>query len=244
MKEKAVVTVAVGKALDWLAVSEPTMREYATRVDAEFVKLTDVTCPYPMGEKWQVEKLFDVYERILYIDADVVVRPTAPNLFELVPENSVGVYDDMPDMAGRYAWYYAEIEQLQRELGLRPSPLHHCYNAGLVMASRMHREIWRQPHFFRPTHCYEQNLVNCKIRDNGFKVYNFDRRTHWQWWTDKENKYKADGCFLHFSGMKDHQERLRLMREVAVGISKPAVQKKDCKCTKTKALRDQLRAMR
>jgi hypothetical protein len=135
--KKAVVTVAVGKALEWLEISEPSMRAYAERVGAEFIKLTDVTCPpFPEGEKWQTNDLFDIYDRILFVDADIVIRPGAPNLFELVPEDHVGLYDDYHDLKG-WAWVYAEYEAIQREQHLPVRPLHTCYNTGLVMASQL-----------------------------------------------------------------------------------------------------------
>lgn len=222
--KNAVVTVAVGKALEWLEISEPTMRAYAEKVGAEFVKLTGVTCPpYPQGEKWQLYDQFDTFDRILFVDADIVIRPGATDLFELVPEDRVGIYDDLPDMPGGYAWYFAETEQVQRDQGASGQALPYCLNSGLVMSSRMHREIWRQPNFFRPTHCYEQHVINCRIRDAGFKLHRLSREIHWQWWSDKEGRHKAAAQFVHFSGMKDHGERIRLMREAVFHPASPVV---------------------
>jgi hypothetical protein len=213
----AVVTVAVGVGLDWLSVSRHSMEAYASRVGAEFIALTNVTCPpFPMGEKWQVYDLFDSYERILFLDADVVVRGTAPNLFEIVPEDKIGVYDEFGVMPSK-GWLHAEYAVIQQDQRLPVRNVEHCYNTGLVMSSARHREIWKQPNFFRPTHTYEQSLINLKIDFNGFKVYALDREIHWEWWTDREKKHYDQGQFLHFAGLKDHAERLAMMKDAASG---------------------------
>jgi hypothetical protein len=215
----AVVTVAVGNGLEWLEISEPTMRAYAKKLNAEFVALTDVTCPpFACGEKWQVFDMYDTYERILFLDADIIVRPTAPDLFRLVPEDRIGLYDDYADLFG-WAWLYSEYEEIQKEQRFEVKPVPTCYNTGLVMASRGHREIWRQPNFFRPSHTYEQSLINLKIAEHGLPVFALDRRTHWQWWSDRGRGLDKEGQFLHYAGIKDHAERLILMREAAVSVS-------------------------
>lgn len=227
--KNAVVTVAVGKGLDWLEISEPTMKAYAETVGAEFVKLTDVTCPpWAMGEKWQVFDLFDQFDRILFVDADIVIRPGAPNLFEHVPEDHVGLYDDYNDLT-EWTWLYTEYEQIQKDQRFPVRPLHTCYNTGLVMASQRHRDIWKQPNFFRPSHTYEQSLINLKVREAGWKVFALSREIHWQWWSDRGRGLDKRGQFLHFSGMRDHNERIRLMREAA---SLPALAQKGCSSCK------------
>ncbi len=220
----AVVTVAVGNAREWLAVSRPSLEGYANRVNAAFVALTDVTCPpYPMGEKWQLHALFDTYDRILFVDADVVMRPTAPDLFALVPADHVGLYDDYHDLT-EWGWLHAEYDAAQREQGFRRRPLHTCYNTGLVVASKSHRDIWKRPDFFRPTHTYEQSLINLKIAEAGYPVYNLTRRNHWQWWSDRANEHRADATILHFAGVRHSAERVRLMTAAAGGVTPDATE--------------------
>ncbi len=55
----------------------------------------------------------------------------------------------------------------------------------------------------------------------GWKVFRFDRRTHWQHWSDKDRKHYQYGQFLHFS--MAGEQRLSLMRAAA---SLPAVAQK------------------
>ncbi|MCU0704030.1 MAG: hypothetical protein MUF18_08650, partial [Fimbriiglobus sp.] len=52
----------------------------------------------------------------------------------------------------------------------------------------------------RPSHTYEQSLINLKVREAGWKVFALSREIHWQWWSDRGRGLDKRGQFLHFSG--------------------------------------------
>lgn len=249
-KPFAVVTCAVGeKGNQLLELSEPSLRKYAQRIGADFHVIggdTPLVPPYPMFDKFRIGQFYDYYERIVFIDADIVIRDTAPNLLEVVPENHVGLHDDLPKNSGGYAWYFTEVEYVQRWQKMKLKPVPYCLNTGLVVASRQHRGIFdpaTEP--FQAIHCFEQHLINCRIADADIPVHLFDSEVHWQWWFDKKFSTYPKAKFIHFAGLQDHEQRLRMMEMASVEVkpqvvsqatSKPTTakpaKKKSCGCGK------------
>jgi hypothetical protein len=228
--DTAVITLGVGeKGQQWLELSEPSMRAYAERIGADFHKITDSTMLYPFGEKWRVGQFLDCYSRIIFLDADIIVRDSAPNLFDLVPENTIGLHDDLPYNSAGYAWYFTETEQVQRSQGFRLQALPYCLNTGIIVIGQQHKDIFNPPEKpFQALHCFEQHLINCRIFQNNYPVFKLPVNIHWQHWLDKQRKIYDQGQFLHFSGELDHKARLKMMRDAL------PKNKKDCGCKKKK----------
>lgn len=90
--------LAKGKALATLNVHgdglppnfRQSMRAAAERWGAEFVEITNPIVPWndPYWEKLNLDRHLAMYERVVYVDRDVVIRSDCPNLFELVPEDT------------------------------------------------------------------------------------------------------------------------------------------------------------
>ena len=98
MSKLAVVTVAVGeKTFDMLDVAERFFKEYANKVEADFLIINEIKFSHIHSanlEKFQIYNLFDIYDRILYCDVDILISPRTPNIFKIVPETHIGaVYD-------------------------------------------------------------------------------------------------------------------------------------------------------
>src|SRR5262245_34503117 len=92
-KPNAVVTLAVGgKERQLLEVSGPSMAAYARRIGADWhvIDGEPIQPAYPMEDKFRIHGFLTFYDRVLYLDADVMVGDDAPNLFDLVPETHVG----------------------------------------------------------------------------------------------------------------------------------------------------------
>jgi hypothetical protein len=246
----AVITLGIGvRGLQMLDISRKSIRRYASKCNADYHEITanTATIPiYPLWDKFRVEQYFDHYERIIYIDADVIVRDSAPNLFEIVPEDHVGKHDDLPYMTGGFAWYYTEIEELVKSQGY-PMPVVPPYmlNSGVWVASREHRDAFKpmtKPFIGR--HCSEQNNISIRLCMNGYKVWDMPSDLHWEWFRDKSMKEWHTGQFIHFAGVTDHKKRIALMRIAAASAGKPTItvqsakqaieKKKPCGCGKTR----------
>lgn len=48
----------------------------------------------PHYEKFQIYNLLKEYDRIIYVDIDVIINETCPDLFQIVPEKDFGIAVD------------------------------------------------------------------------------------------------------------------------------------------------------
>ena len=113
--ENLVLTISVGDHYKKVAsLSEPLMKNYAKKIKADFLNITEDTPEY-ITQKWlkfNIHNLLHTYKRILYVDTDILIREDAPNLFEVVPENKLGMFNE-----GRYVARYEFLEQASEYYG-------------------------------------------------------------------------------------------------------------------------------
>jgi hypothetical protein len=95
--QHVVFTIALGDATPY-APSIKSIERYADRINADFICLTEPL--HPSGISWSnsrfyreavfqkthAAKLLLEYERVLYIDADVLITPDAPDIFKSCPD--------------------------------------------------------------------------------------------------------------------------------------------------------------
>lgn len=151
--QKALVTLAIGKPA-YAARTLPLLARWARREHWDLVVLEEQKLRFNPNwprrrfglhiEKYQLFEYLGRYDRVIYADADILVHPDAPNLFSLVPEEAVGgVWDDTgPDF-----WKREEaLARVAAHHGAGPLPERtgpRFLNAGLLVLSRAHRELWR-----------------------------------------------------------------------------------------------------
>ena len=146
-KKLAIVTRADENIREMTDLTLPFMLKYADKCGADFIILAD-DAPFltednkPHYRILEIEKLFDKYDRILNLDADMIVTPDCPNIFEVVPEDMIGsIYEDkgsrQPDRRSKI-W---GIQNVWGDVGWREG----YTNAGTFLMSKMHRDIFK-PH--------------------------------------------------------------------------------------------------
>lgn len=159
----AVVTLCIGNAYEEIAkVSHPTIEAYAKKIGAAFEVITErklTKDQEPIGyEKYQLLGLLDKYERIIFIDTDVIVRPDCPNLFRFVPEKWVGAFNE-----GDFLNRKGAIATVSRELGIGIHKENEWgeryYNTGVLVIDRFHRNLLELPRKL-VNHFYEQTYFN------------------------------------------------------------------------------------
>jgi lipopolysaccharide biosynthesis glycosyltransferase len=139
-----VLTITVGPDYSRLAqFTHPTLRAYAERIGADFKVLgKDISVTTPHWEKFQIAGLLDEYDRILYLDTDIIVREDCENLFDLVPETHLGMFNEAPftDRSKEL------ILDCCRQYGISlPSYNGKYYNSGVMVISRRHRTLFVKP---------------------------------------------------------------------------------------------------
>jgi hypothetical protein len=128
------------------SISGESVRRYAERIGVELVVITEhklmalseqarKTWPYD-GDKFQVLDLLDRYDRVLMLDADIILAPSCPDVFDEIPAHCTG-------WSVRSEQVQSQIIRTQmRKMGFKGSfnPVLDCAiaNTGLIMLPRVH----------------------------------------------------------------------------------------------------------
>ncbi len=214
---QALVTVSVGKhARDCLKITAPYMRDYAKRLNLDFVVLNWPGHPdWPMSCKFGIPRVFDYYERIAYVDADVLLRPGCVNLFDSCLPHEFGMVDEL-------VWHqhytdHKRIELYKRLRSVMEFPhvdhLPWMMNCGIMVVPQSHQSLLfppQKPILVDPV--AEQDHTNAMLLASGLPYRMLDRRCNWQWWSDQGFCHAPPDAILHWSGCPD---RIPPMREFA-----------------------------
>lgn len=201
--DRLVITVATGKAQELLAHTLPRFRAYAEKVGADFIALTNTTQTWPLAEKFRVAHYAANWNRTLYVDADVFVRSSAPDIFEAVPVGTVGIYDDTPGLLGKHYgldWLTKELAAISESQGWSMPLATSCLNSGVVVCDRKDANIWMPPEREFPLlHCSEQNIVQTRVQQRVVSYLS----EHWnfQWWANPKFEGIEHAHFIHLAGM-------------------------------------------
>lgn len=218
----AIVTFVAGqRGREMYEISRPSIERYAQRCQADVIVIPpDKQQQYIFTNKWRAGQVFSQYgyERLQWIDADVIVHPDADCLFDVVPENAMGLRFEQNEYlhTDRPEWYADEMRELFASQSLPIAPIPPAHNWGMYVASKCHVSAFSPPlQAFPARHCSEQNWSNYVAIRDGFAIHRLPESTHWMHVWDKPHS-RIDGAqFLHFSGIFDHAKRLQLMREAA-----------------------------
>ena len=222
-----VVTLTYGERYRQMGeITHPTMRAYADRIGAEFLVWRDIgTHEIPAYQKLELYHLLEHFERALFLDTDILVRPDAPDLFQLVPPEMIGAFEE-----GRYCERRIPMFEYMTKTGFPTRPWDgKYYNTGVLVVSRAHREMFA-PVSSEIDCLYEQSHLNTKIADLGIPVhalhYKLNRMpcmdlTGEGSWHNRKGKDllaeedRFDSYFLHYAGVAlriGHAALLEMMR--------------------------------
>ena len=154
----SLVTIVSGTQYQSLAtITHLTFQNYANKIGAEFVVVK--------GDEWGRLKAYDLldkYDRIIFLDTDIIIREDAPSLFQVIPEEWFGAYN-----LGE-CFYPFDLKGFVQSHNLDPlnEPFSekHYYSAGVLVFSKKHKPIFEQPPYkidskenFEPWFNYQLN---------------------------------------------------------------------------------------
>lgn len=217
----AIVTAATGRrGRELLEVSGPLLRAYAARLGADFVTLTRKHPSYALSVKWGIRRVLEHYERIVFLDADILVPADAPDLFDLCRVSHIGASDELPWLTMANPKVLDEYQRVRTGQGKQRVPCSQYFNSGVIVASQYHADLFGPPPGPAPVHhCLEQHWWNARLYDTATPVTVLPREANWQWWTDREFKVAPSNAMLHFSGIQSHTSRMRYMKQFAAKLS-------------------------
>jgi hypothetical protein len=208
-----VLTLDVGTRYGYLTV--PTIEAYAKKIGAEFLVISDLKLfkKYPHFEKFQIYDLLNSYDRIIYFDSDVLIKPDCPNLFEIVPEDRLALFNEgcfrpwdsvLKEASIRYSMEYTEYKE-------------QYYNTGVMVIPKKCQEVFNPPQFeldvFAGCAAYDQPYINLKIREQKIEVFSLDYQYNRLEYIDKlTGESRFESHIIHYAGINDDM-RLKIIPE-------------------------------
>ena len=180
MRRAAMVTFAIGEKYRALGgITHKAFKRYADRCGLDLIIVTEhSTGCLPVFEKMIAASLMERYDRVLIVDTDIVIAPDCPDLLQIVPDDKFGAY-----LVSAHTDYHDSAITLIQE-HLKPLGWERDYfNAGLMVASKMHRPLFDQnvPDFATwtkvckerpPRQTFsEQTYLNYKWQELGFALF-------------------------------------------------------------------------
>lgn len=201
--KKLVLTIAIGPYHQGMGrVTHPLLKAYADRIGADFKVITEqaISKTTPHWEKFQISALLEEYDRILFLDTDVVVRGDTPDLFEVVPEPLLGAFNEAP-YAKRGSGILNGVAQ---GYGVSLDGWDGRYfNTGVMVISRCHREVFLKPDE-EIDYFYEQSYLNLTFFKNKVAMHELEYRFNRMMCMDAFiPEHRLDAYIVHYAGVED-----------------------------------------
>jgi len=156
----AIVTITIGDEFVSLSeITHPNIKAYANKIGADFICI-DKCSSTPHWEKFQINNLLNKYDRILYLDTDLIIREDCPNLFDIVPYNQIGAFNEARFVKREYS-----LLETAQAYGIDPSNINwngKYYNTGVMLFSKCHKKFLSRPEM-EFSNFYEQGYLNLHI---------------------------------------------------------------------------------
>lgn len=211
---RLVITIATGKAREWLRVTEDSMREYARIWGADFVVLKDTTQGWWGLEKFRVHEFAKQYDQTLYLDADVLVTEAALTDEYWLPQwSSLGMHNEYGYLPSA-SWVKPSWREVAKCLGAYISPpMETSLNSGVVYCRREYADVWQPPKLPIPTsHVAEQVVVGMNFLKFACETHELPEGMNLQVWNPRFEELLPTAAFVHASG---RDKKLELLKNLA-----------------------------
>lgn len=201
--KRAILTIASGAkyAEVWKRV-EPYFQAYAEKCDAELIVLTN-------GDRvpsahWLKFSIYDLlhkeFDRIAFIDADILIRPDSPNIFDVVPEDQFGIFNE-----GYYTPRSVCIHEVKKVYNVNLPKWNgkDYYNTGVMVVSKRHRHIFKITGDIKTLRNAfgEQTYLNMRIMQSEVKIFHLDFNFNRMSIMDRiTGMTRLDSFFVHYAG--------------------------------------------
>ena len=198
-----IVTIVAGEKYQKIwERSESFFNAYADKIGADLLVLKDLP-PLPSAHwaKFSIHELLKKkYDRIAFIDADILIRPDAPSLFDLVPEDQFGIFNE-----GTYSPRAMCIHEVKKVFNVELPKWDGktYYNTGVMVVSRAHRHIFNITEEIKPLRNSfgEQTYLNMKIMANDVKVFSLPFKFNRMSLMDRIiGVSRLDSYLVHYAG--------------------------------------------
>lgn len=207
--KKAIYTLCIGEDFNRIAeLTHPRMEAYAKKIGADFIVIKDRVYPdtVPVGyEKLQLKEALGKYDRICFIDTDILIRSDSPDIFVTVPYGLFSAFNEGEWILSRLETLKESFNTFKQAIPLKPgATLKSYYNTGVMVFDKTHAAIFSEPEVF-VDNFGEQTWLNLQIHrelDTQYQIKNlshrFNRMSHLD---EVSNETCLENYFIHYAGM-------------------------------------------
>ena len=182
----------------------PLIKQYAIKYNADFYIISSRPPILTDDDSWhfrvmELFKLLNNYDRILLLDCDLIIKKDCPNLFEIVPEDSIGsvIEDNFGWRKEERRMYIRKMQEQFGDLGWKEGHI----NDSVFVVSKIHQSIFQPINGKYYTGPYSDDIhLGWQIHKQKFKIFELDPKFNMMrcFW---ENGYnRLDGYIIHYAG--------------------------------------------
>lgn len=177
MKKNLILTISTGNIFNKIkSLTHPTIEKYAKKIGSDFIAISETKFTDPSWEKTEVHNYLNKYQRVLLLDSDLIIREDCPNLFDIVPEDKLGVFNEKK--------YFQRSEKIKLEALKYKFEIkkitNDYFNTGVMVISRIHKPLFKPVNTILGSF---SDYLNTVLQRDKIKTYELDykfNRMHYQ----------------------------------------------------------------
>jgi hypothetical protein len=211
---------AIGRDLE--EVTKGRHLHHAHRSGADFIPFFFSEMPFHelMLKKMDIMRdlLSARYDRVLWIDADVMIHRWSPNLIASIRPGHFAAFDESqlttePELAFRMD--HLAITCMEEGYGPPPRSMQY-FNCGVMVAEQCHLHLFGKRLNPQPHNWVEQSVINARMQFRHVPTMSLPECwNRFKYWGPKPLCWWDSTYFLHFAGAPSHEERMKDMRRQA-----------------------------
>lgn len=202
---KLLVTVRADEGIKgYTETTIPLIKKKAEEWGSDFkLLITDSNCSGDGRFHFRILELYDLldeYDRILNLDADIIITDNCPNPFEVIDEDKIGT--NLEDKGSRQGPRRQTMRQVQNQWGDIGWKCDYI-NTGFFMVSKIHKPIFKDLGKFWTGFGFDDVQIGYQIKKNGFEFQELD----YTWnhmimyaepWNGNPDRFKSK--IIHYAG--------------------------------------------
>jgi len=198
-----IVTRADENVVAYTKYTHPILRVFAEKWGAEFKMLETSKKVHRFWKILECYGLFEDYDRIFHVDSDVVINKSCPNIFDIVPHDTIGLVFE--DKGSRLRNRRVRIKQIKQRFGGNRHWTSGYFNMGVFLSSKVHRDmftkidgrLWEGEVGLEQTHIgYQMMKLGYKYVDLGYKFNHMSMFS--EAWNGSPSRF--DSHIIHYAG--------------------------------------------
>jgi len=213
--KKAIYTIMLGNN-PMFQFTRRAMQIYAEKVGADLIVRTSRLTPVLINEnnlsiitacveKLFIEDLLQIYDRVLYLDADVLITPFAPNIFEIYSDtNQIYLYNE-GQYIDRSSCIYSVYQLFDyKQKWTKQNEKFIYYNAGIMLCSKQanffqYKSLEEFESSYQKLPFHDQTYFNYLIQKSGITHQSIDVRFNRMDSLGKPEE-RLQAFFIHYAG--------------------------------------------